>query len=186
MGRQLTFEIGRLNPRRIVKVFGRRAHKHGQGGTLVESTRENAVVELQGSTSKVAAVWSDVRDWTSHNPAALVMPSPGLNGTTNGIGNGKGLTPTTIPVAPKATPMLPAPPPEPKPFAVYADLGSKLEEALAEVSAAEDLVDEALESLQAAKAQHEEAVARVTRFRTQAHDALKSIDLVLAGTSGHK
>ena len=177
MGQQLTYEIGKLNIGRRVKLMGKDNKQHGMGGHVMEAHPTHAVcrIDNHGQPEKIA--WDRVRDWTSMNNKPLVVPVRAVPRTV------------TIPASPAPavqTQSWPPPPPvapADSPFAFYAQLGPSLELAVREVSAAEDMVNEAMEQLQAAQATHSEAVSKVNKLRKQAEDALKAVDLVLAGTS---
>lgn len=170
MGQILNYETGKANIGRLVKVFGR--HRHGTPGKLVEALPRCAVVQIANHPHKTEHPWEDIRDWTSHNAGPLNEPAPP--------------TPKAQPT-PKPTPASPptqAAAPEPaSPFAVYADLSAKLEAAVANVAAAEEMVDQALEHLQQARKDHAGAVEELKALRTQAAKALAAIDQHLVGTT---
>lgn len=172
MGRTLTYEVGKLNIGRRVKVYGR-TNGHGVPGTLKGAEIKHAIVHLDGSQREEKVEWASVRDWLSHNPKPLVQPP----------------VPAAAPEVGAAVPIRitpPAPPPPPSittRFDVYKNLATDLDSAVRDVRIAEDLVDEAMENLETARAQHTEAVDRVKALRAQVAKSLAAVDEVLVGTS---
>lgn len=172
MGQQITYEIGVENIGRRVKVMGRAGYQNGHGGKLTAAQQKNATVLLDHTSTPITVEWSSVRDWTSQNPLPMVMPTtraapkPVLKATTT--------APSAHPVAAK---------PAESPFDLYRSLGAELEAATANVSAAEEMVDQALEQYQAAKAEHEQAVEGLRQLRGKAASALAAIDHHLIGTT---
>jgi len=172
MGRQITYEIGALNIGRHVKVMMKDGGgRGGIPGVLKEATPSAALIKGDNNDMTKKHPWADVHDWTSRNATALVLPKPAANS----------FTAQPIVVAPAAPPA-----PLPDPFSFYATLGPNIAAALADVSAAEDLVDAALEQLQGAKSQHEDAVQRVNSLRAEAARVLGMIDTALIGTTAAK
>jgi len=169
MGQALTFEIGKMNIGRRVKLYGRQ-NGHGVPGTLKGAEPKHAVVRPDGHNQDERVEWENVLDWTSHNPRSLMKPAAAEYAPLPKI-------------APKVIAPPASPPPQESPFAGYATLGPSLDAAIAEVRAAEDLVDEQMENLESAKQAHTAAVDRVRQLRAQAARALSAVDAVLAGTS---
>lgn len=183
MGQGLNYEIGKMNMNRMVKVFGRTPTPHGQAAKLVGAEPGWAVVlpPNHGQTEKVE--WKFVRDWTSRNPQPLVMPKiePELKPEPPIF--------KAVPIRPTATreqtPVIEAKPELPKdPFQVFITLGEKLKQGLADISAAEDLVDDTLEQYQRAQSEHAQAVAKVKELETQLDKVKNMVSFALTGTSG--
>lgn len=177
MGQQLTYEIGKLNIGRYIKAFGD-SSRHGVPAKLVAATPKQAVIRILNSNKDVDRDWADIRDWTSHNETALVTVAPPPAPHTNGKAAPLPAPTRVAPPAPE--PSKPAPP---SPFSIYQTLGHDLEAATANVAAAEEMVDQALEQLQQAKKDHAETVAKLRELRTRAAAALTTIDSHLTGTT---
>jgi len=164
MGQRITAAIGMANPGRTVKVETEDGRMYP--ATLIGGDEKMATVKSQGMGQHFVA-WDRVRDWTSRNTNALTKP------LANGVASKKPTpAPTVVKVEPTQTDQ----------FKVYQTLGPRLEKALSEVSAAEDLLDQALEQVQACKMAHDEAVAALADIRKEASEALSKIDGVLVGT----
>lgn len=173
MGQQITHEIGLLNIGRRVKVYGHSNKQHGMSSKLVGAEPKHAIIRIDNHDKDEKVEWQHVRDWTSHNATPLKMPPMKAAPIARVVLVVTHNTPAPMPTLPSAADS----------FAVYQTLGADLERAVGEVRAAEDLVDEALENLNAAKATHAEAVEKVRRLRSFAARALTAVDDVLSGTS---
>lgn len=174
MGQAITFEIGQLNIGRRIKAKGHAGGMLGSPGVLKAAERSGAIVQFDGAGHTIRVDWKHIVDWTSHNNGPLIMPALKANGTkNNGTVHAK-LDPVVAPV--------PSSEDRSQRFEIYKDLGGNIQSALAEVRAAEDLLDEAMERVHDCKRAHEEATAKLSGIRKQAAEALKEVDEMLVGT----
>jgi hypothetical protein len=187
MGQQMTFEIGRLNIGRIVRVMRVSDNQHAMIGKLVGAHRDYAIVKPIGRTNIADEKidWRNVLDCTSRNPVALVMPAPK----------------TTSPVAVEPKPMMTMQPQTmTKKNAAHladakakiaealneagvmdmGDVGDRVKAAIAKVKQAEadyaDLKRMCDEDLAKAKAKIDEARASLSELRQAAETLLDMID----------
>lgn len=177
MGQLITYEVGRLNIGRRVKVKEGPANRRGGRGTLAAADPEFATIKPDGHGKNERAEWDRVMDWTSHNQFALVMPPPRATPIVLN-GHKPAFEPTPVPMADVGGTL-----PTTDPFAVYADLGGALRTAADEVNAAEDLLDEALDRVHECRRVHDAAVEKLGKLRSRAAGALTAIDTMLAGTT---
>jgi len=190
MGRSLTYELGKVNIGRRVKVRDLHSSKggskqHGIGATLMAAHPKYAECRIDNHKELTQIDWLEVRDWTSMNPSPLIIPKIPAAPVVRAAGHAES-KPPTISInypAPIAEPTAPPAPQPPKIEGGFADIDAKIDEAISAVADAEDQVDAALEMYQDAQRYHTQAVEKLDAVRSEAQKIMDRINARLVGTS---